>query len=130
MTADTADRLVADLDGLGECGRELHQPPVGVTRGGIVGETVLGAVDEIVALLDDLLSVVPDTATLSRIGGGGGSSRRGKGSSSARESSGVARGSRSRVGDSAGGSSESRGVVVSANAAGDHVDGHEALVTS
>lgn len=130
VTADHADRLVADLHVHGEGGRELHQPPEGVARGDVVGKIVLGAVDEVVALLDDLLGVVPGTAALSRIRRGGGSSRRRRGSASAGESGGVARRSSSRVGDSAGGSSESRGVVVGANAAGDHVDGHEALVAS
>ena len=128
VTADHADGLVAHLHVHGEGGRELHQPPVGVARRDVVEETVLGAVDKVVAFLDNLLRVVPGTPALSGIGRGGRSSRGRRGSASAGESGGVARRSRGRVGNSSGGSSEGRGVVVGANAAGDHVDGHEALV--
>ena len=135
MTADTADRLVADLDGLGEGGRELDWTRVGLARSDVVGEASYRAVDELVALLADVLRVVPGTAAHGRIGGGGSGSRRGRrGGARASESGGVTRRSRSRgrscgsSGGSSGGSSEGRGVVVGANAAGDHVDGHKALV--
>lgn len=129
--ADHADRLVTDLNGLGEGGRELDWTRVGLARSDIVGEASYRAVDELVALLADILRVVPGTAAHGRIGGGGSGSRRGRrGGAGASESGGVARRSKSRSCSRSGGSSESRGVVVGANAAGDHVDGHEALVAS
>lgn len=129
MAADPTNRLVADLHTHAESVREPHRPPVGVGGSDSVGEALYRAVDELVPLLDELLVMVPRTTTLSRVGGrGGGSSRGRRRNTSAGESSGVARGTRSRVGDSSGGSSESRGVVVGADATRDHVDGHEALV--
>lgn len=123
-----ADCHVADVDGLGESRGKLQRPTIDVARGDGVGDVFDGAVDELLAHSDDLLRVVPETTALSWVGRTGGSSRGGRGGAGAGESGGVARRSSGRVCDSSGGSRESRGVVVGANAMVHHVDGHEALV--
>jgi len=128
VAADRADRQVADLHVHGEGGRELHLSPVGVGRGDRVGDVVNRAVDEATTLLDDLLRVVERTAALGRADRGAASSGGGRGGGGASGSGGVARRSRSSGGDRRSGTSEGREIVVGANAALDHVDGHEALV--
>ena len=128
--ADHAGRLVADMDGLGESGRELRGPPVGVARSDSVGEAIHRAVEELVSLPDDLLVVIPGTTALSRVSGGASSSHGKRGSSGAGRGGGDVRRSSSDICGRSGGSSDSRGVVVGANAVGNHVDGHEALIAS